>query len=48
MHHLIKYNNFDWKLYISKYPDLKHFNSKNAAWKHWNLYGKKENRYFLF
>jgi hypothetical protein len=48
MHHLITYHTFDWKLYISKCPDLKHFNSKNAAWKHWNLYGKKENRYFLF
>jgi hypothetical protein len=48
MHHLITYHTFDWKLYISKYPDLKHFNSKKAAWKHWILYGKKENRYFLF
>ena len=47
MHHLIKYNEFNWELYISKYPDLKYINNKSTAWKHWTLYGKKENRYFL-
>jgi hypothetical protein len=47
MHHLITYNEFNWELYISKYSDLKYLNNKSAAWKHWTLYGKKENRYFL-
>ena len=37
---------FDWKYYLSKYPDLlEHgINTKQDAIKHWNTFGKKEGR----
>lgn len=37
-------NKFDWKGYISKYPDLHQANSFDAAWNHANTFGWKENR----
>ena len=40
-------NNFDWEKYKSFYPDLKKIQSKKDALKHWNKYGKKENRTFF-
>ena len=37
---------FDWKFYISRYPDLRNagINTKEKAWQHWNQFGKKEKR----
>jgi hypothetical protein len=37
---------FDWKFYISNYPDLRNAGilTKKNAWKHWRLWGSKENR----
>ena len=43
----INYQNFDYNSYITKYPDLSHFKSKNQAWNHYNKYGKKEGRTFI-
>ena len=37
---------FDWKQYISNYPDLKHLDQENAL-KHWNRFGKIEGRSFF-
>lgn len=39
-------NAFDWKSYVSKYPDLQKagINTNQKAWKHWITYGKKEGR----
>ena len=40
------YNTFDWKYYIGEYIDLRNSNilTHKRAWKHWRLYGRKENR----
>ena len=40
------YNTFDWKYYIGEYIDLRNANvlTHKRAWKHWRLYGRKENR----
>lgn len=37
---------FDWKYYIGQYSDLRNAGilTKKKAWKHWRLYGSKENR----
>ena len=35
---------FDWKQYVSNYPDLSYIKTKKEAWKHWNCHGKNENR----
>ena len=42
-------NNFNWKCYINKYPDLINFgiNTKEKAILHWKKYGKKEGRNYL-
>ena len=37
-------NKFDWKGYISKYPDLYKASSFDVAWNHANNFGWKENR----
>mgnify|MGYP001294173220 CR=1 FL=1 len=37
-------NKFDWKGYISKYPDLHNASSFDDAWNHANTFGWKENR----
>ena len=38
--------NFDWKFYISHYPDLRKskITTENKAIHHWNNFGKKEGR----
>jgi hypothetical protein len=36
-------NFFNWNFYINYYPDLKEF-TYEKAFKHWNKYGKNENR----
>jgi hypothetical protein len=41
---IINKNDFDWKFYVNKYPDLKHIKNENDAYKHYLLYGKNENR----
>lgn len=37
---------FDWEYYIGEYVDLRNANvlTRKRAWKHWRLYGSKENR----
>jgi len=35
---------FDWKVYVSRYPDLKGADSLEKAWGHANNFGWKENR----
>lgn len=40
----IKFEQFDWKTYISKYTDLKKMQSKREAWSHWIKHGKAEGR----
>lgn len=37
---------FDWKYYIGGYMDLRNAGilTKEKAWKHWRIYGRKENR----
>jgi GR25 family glycosyltransferase involved in LPS biosynthesis len=41
----IRFDNFDWNLYLNNYPDLKkNINNKNNAWKHWLNHGIKELR----
>ena len=37
---------FDWKYYIGEYEDLRNAGilTREKAWKHWMLYGSKENR----
>jgi hypothetical protein len=37
---------FNWKNYINRYPDLlrARINTEKKALRHWELYGKKENR----
>ena len=35
---------FDWKSYISNYPDLKHFTNLKSAWIHYTIHGKSEGR----
>jgi hypothetical protein len=37
---------FDWKQYLTNYKDLILYrvNTKEKAWAHYNMYGKKENR----
>ncbi len=37
-------NNFDWKFYISFYPDLSKLKNEKNAYDHWNEFGKYENR----
>ena len=39
-------NHFDWKQYLSNYPDLKQagINNHKQAWKHYVSFGIKENR----
>jgi hypothetical protein len=39
-----EYDNFNWKIYIENYPDLKEIKSKKEAWTHWISHGKKEKR----
>lgn len=39
-----EYDNFNWKIYIENYPDLKEIKSKKEAWIHWISHGKKEKR----
>ena len=43
-------DNFDWKYYVENNPDLKENNitTKEKAIKHWNSYGKNENRKHKF
>jgi hypothetical protein len=36
--------NFNWRQYISNYPDLKHFTKQREALSHYQTYGKSENR----
>ena len=40
------FDTFDWKYYIGQYVDLRNAGvlTKKKAWKHWRLYGIKENR----
>jgi hypothetical protein len=41
-------NNFDWEKYLNHYEDLKIIDyNKESAIKHWNNYGKNENRIFF-
>ena len=35
---------FDWRYYVSTYPDLRHFKTYGTALAHWKRYGKKEGR----
>ena len=35
---------FDWKKYIENYPDLKFINTQEKAIRHWNRYGKNDDR----
>ena len=37
---------FDWKFYVNYYQDLRAagINTEQLAKKHWNLYGRRENR----
>lgn len=39
-------NTFDWEYYIGQYIDLRNAGilTQKKAWKHWRLYGHKENR----
>jgi hypothetical protein len=39
-----EYDNFNWKIYIENYPDLKEIKSEKKAWAHWVIHGKKEKR----
>ena len=42
------FNNFDWKLYLTNYPDLKsHYDNKDKTWWHFINIGKK-NDYIYF
>jgi hypothetical protein len=41
---LIEYISFNWKHYISCYPDLMRIENKDDAWHHWIFFGKKEDR----
>ena len=36
-------HDFDYEFYLNKYEDLRHMDV-DAAYKHWNIYGKYENR----
>ena len=38
------YKIFNWKKYVSNYPDLSEIKTKNDAWIHWNKYGLYEYR----
>lgn len=40
----IRYENFDWRYYINRYPDLRHLNTKQNAWNHWICNGRNELR----
>ena len=42
-----KYVFFDWKSYISMYPDLKKINNYDVALEHYIKHGKNENRKYL-
>ena len=39
-------NHFDWKQYLSNYPDLKQagINNHKQTWKHYVSFGKSERR----
>jgi len=37
-------DNFNWKIYIENYQDLKEIKSEKEAWTHWISHGKKEKR----
>lgn len=41
----IKQSGFDWKFYVSHYPDLSHMKTESEAWKHYCDHGKIERRY---
>ena len=38
---------FDWQQYILNYPDLHFIKNETEALKHYNKYGKNEERSFL-
>ena len=42
----IRYETFDWKYYLNRYPDLRKngIQTKKDAWFHWIYFGKKEMR----
>lgn len=40
----IENNFFNWKYYVSSYPDLNNIKTEVDALKHWNRYGRYENR----
>jgi len=40
-------DNFDWKTYVSYYPDLSFITNKEDAWHHWIMFGKSESRIFF-
>jgi len=44
----ISIEEFDWKYYVKTHVDLQQANvfTKEKAWKHWKVYGKKEKRKF--
>ena len=37
---------FNWKVYIENYPDLSAITTESAAFRHYTLYGKAENRIY--
>ena len=43
----IKFNEFDWKKYISNYTDLKGFKTKEQAWNHFIKFGINEERSYF-
>jgi len=45
LHKKIK-QEFDWKFYVSYYPDLSHVTDKFVAWNHYKHYGFFENRFY--
>jgi len=42
------YQNFNWEKYRNNYLDLNHIKNKDEAWRHWDNYGKNENRDFFY
>ncbi len=40
----IYFEDFNWLFYINYYEDLKHFNTFDDAFTHWNEYGRNEGR----
>ena len=41
------FDNFDWKTYITHYPDLSFITDKQCAWNHWISNGKVEGRIYF-